>query len=146
MRAASGLGWAIRTGIALVIIGVAWIGDTVRADEGCPGAPRSLVAVGAAAVVAPGIDRLNLRILPARDTGIIAPLYAGNTLTILSQGSCNGGLTWWQVETASGRRGWVAEGTWTAYYLLPETLPADAAAIDPLTPLAWTLRGWLTGA
>lgn len=99
----------------------------------CPLAPRSRLHIGDAAVVAPGIDVLNLRALPARSTGVQGRLYAGNALTIIGGASCNGGYTWWRVEAANGARGWVAEGTWEGYWVIPA---ADAAR--PADPLAWS--------
>lgn len=86
----------------------------VRAE--CP-LPR--VRVGMAAVVAPGINQLNLRALPATDTGIVGQLYAGNALTVISEARCNRGYHWLRIELESGRRGWVAEGDWDAFYILP---------------------------
>jgi hypothetical protein len=85
------------------------------------------------AVVAPGIDRLNLRALPAVSTGIQARLYSGAPLTILSGPSCNGAFNWWRVETTTGQRGWVAEGTWEAYWVIP----ADEWE-HPVDPYEWT--------
>jgi hypothetical protein len=89
-----------------------------------------------AAVVAPGIDRLNVRALPAVDTGILARLYAGGAVTVISGPSCNRALNWWRVELADGTRGWVAEGTWEAYWLIP----ADEAA-HPVDPIEWACDG-----
>jgi hypothetical protein len=70
-------------------------------------------------VVAPGIDRLNLRMLPAVDTGVARQLRDGDRLTILDGPSCNGAYTWWRAEAETGERGWVAEGDWESYYVNP---------------------------
>ncbi|MDX2139405.1 MAG: SH3 domain-containing protein [Chloroflexota bacterium] len=85
----------------------------------CPHAPRTRLQVGMAAVVAPGIGVLNLRALPAVDTGIETQISAGMAMTVLSGPSCNGNINWWRVELESGLRGWVAEGTWEQYFVIP---------------------------
>jgi hypothetical protein len=85
----------------------------------CLNAPLPRLRVGIEAVVMPGIGRLNLRALPAVDTGIELQLYEGNRVTVIAGPSCNGMYNWWRVETANGRRGWVAEGTWETYYVVP---------------------------
>jgi len=99
----------------------------------CPLAPRPHLHVGQQAVVAPGVDVLNLRALPARDTGVSGRLYAGTTLTVIGGSSCNGGYTWWRVETSGGARGWVAEGTWEGYWVVPL-----ADADQPVDPVEWS--------
>lgn len=94
----------------------------------CPLAPVTRLHVGGEAVVSPLIGQVNLRSLPAVSTGIETPLYQGNRLTVIAGPSCNRHFQWWRVETANGRRGWVAEGTWENYYLIParefDTYPA----------------------
>ncbi|MBE2182890.1 MAG: SH3 domain-containing protein [Anaerolineae bacterium] len=85
----------------------------------CPLAPATRLHVGMTAVVSPLIGQVNLRALPAVSTGIETPLYQGNRVTVLAGPSCNRHFQWWRVETVNGRRGWVAEGTWENYYLIP---------------------------
>jgi len=85
----------------------------------CTLAPDSLLRPGMAAVVAPNVGRLNVRALPAVETGIRAQLYSGAALKIVDGPSCNGGYNWWHVELPNGTRGWVAEGTWDVYYIIP---------------------------
>ncbi len=111
--------------------------------EACRFAPPPRLQPGASAVVAPGVGLLNLRALPALDTGVSVQLYSGNTLTVLGGPSCNGRINWWRVESANGTRGWVAEGTWAQYFVVP----ADDAQ-NPPRPLvrvvsAGVLRGVL---
>lgn len=112
------------------------------AANACLSAPASMFTLGDTVVVAPGVDRLNMRFLPAVGTGIAAPLYHGNRLTVIGGPSCNGMYTWWRVETSIGKIGWVAEGTWSVYYLLPaempSDLPAEYAPDHPPTPYEWT--------
>jgi uncharacterized protein YgiM (DUF1202 family) len=106
----------------------------------CPHAPRTRLQVGMAAVVAPGIGVLNLRALPAVDTGIETQISAGMEMTVLSGPSCNGNINWWRVELESGLRGWVAEGTWELYFVIPARdadhprNPADFSC-PPITPI-----------
>ena len=85
----------------------------------CPDAPLPRLIVGAQGEVAPGIDRLRLRALPAVGTGEVGLLYAGNVFEVISGPSCNGGYAWWRVVLEEGTTGWVAEGDWQQYYLRP---------------------------
>ena len=104
----------------------------------CPLAARARLHIGAEAVVAPGIDLLNLRALPARTTRVQGRLYAGNHLTVIAGPSCNGGYNWWRVAAPDGTRGWVAEGTWEGYWLNP----ADQAE-RVVNPVEWSCGvGW----
>lgn len=112
--------------------------------EACLHAPAPRLAVGEMAVVSEAAGRLNMRALPAVDTGVQIQVYAGNTLTVIGGPSCNGLYTWWRVESANGSRGWVAEGTWEAYYVVsledaahPPT-PFEGACLLPFNPL-WCL-------
>jgi uncharacterized protein YgiM (DUF1202 family) len=89
--------------------------------------PPSRLSVDSDAVVA--ADALSLRALPSASTGVAGRLYRGNALRVIGGPSCNGLYTWWRVETSGGMRGWVAEGAWENYYVVPA---ADAA--DPPTP------------
>ncbi|HLU09210.1 MAG TPA: SH3 domain-containing protein [Oceanobacillus sp.] len=103
--------------------------NLVHADA-CLNAPVPRLHVGMQAVVAENIGPLNLRALPAVSTGVEVQLYSGNRLTVLSGPSCNGHFNWWRVETANGRRGWVAEGTWERYWVVP--LRDFDRQIDPM--------------
>jgi len=94
----------------------------------CQLAPAPRLHEGMIVIVSPQIGQLNLRALPAVDTGIETALYQGNQLTVLAGPSCNGHYFWWRVETANGRRGWVAEGSWERYYLITAD---EAAAVPP---------------
>ncbi|MBK8024164.1 MAG: SH3 domain-containing protein [Chloroflexi bacterium] len=114
----------------------------------CPHSPAPILDVGDAAVVAPGMNGLNMRALPAVGTERVATLNQGYPVTIIGGPSCNGMYTWWRVETPTGVQGWVAGGTWTAYFLLPAELPPEVAAVTaasetdasppPPTPFEWT--------
>lgn len=99
----------------------------------CYDAPAPRLRVGMTAVIAPGVDRLNLRSFPAVSTGIEAQLYSGTEVIVVAGPSCNGHYQWWRVELPGGRRGWVAEGTWEQWYVVPA-----AQADNPVTPLEWT--------
>ena len=85
----------------------------------CPDAPLPRLAVGMRAEVAPAIDRLRLRFLPAVGTGEVGLLYSNNQFEVLDGPSCNGGYSWWRVELDSGVRGWLAEGNWQTYFVRP---------------------------
>lgn len=85
----------------------------------CPDAPLLRLAVGDSGEVVPGIHQLHLRALPAVGTGDVRRLVAGTKFEVIAGPSCNGGYTWWRVELIDGATGWVAEGTWAAYYLRP---------------------------
>ncbi|MBE0689265.1 MAG: SH3 domain-containing protein [Anaerolineae bacterium] len=98
----------------------------------CAHAPGSLLRPGMAALVGPNVDRLNVRALPAVETGVRAQLYRGTAVTVLDGPSCNGGYNWWRIETADGTRGWVAEGTWSVYYVIP------ADMTRPPRPYEWS--------
>ncbi len=95
--------------------------------DACLYAPPPHLMEGIEAVVIG--DGLSLRALPAVSTGLDGKLYTGNVLKVISGPSCNGIYNWWRVETSAGIRGWVAEGSWDHYFVVPE---ADAKA--PPTP------------
>jgi hypothetical protein len=88
-------------------------------SEICPNTPLPRLMSGGRGEVAPGIERLRLRALPAVGTGEVSLLYAGNTFEVIAGPSCNGGYSWWRVVMEDGTTGWVAEGDWTQYYLRP---------------------------
>lgn len=104
--------------------------------EACLDAPRPRLAAGINAVVAPNVGPLNVRALPAVSTGIDDQLYSGNRVTVISGPSCNGHYNWWRVETGAGVRGWVAEGTWERYWVVPAR-DADVTGYTP-NPLDFT--------
>jgi hypothetical protein len=118
--------------LILSILLVSATPNFARADA-CAAAPWPRLSVGDEAMIAPGINRLNLRALPAVDTGVEGQLNAGVRVTVLAGPSCNGHYNWWRVETASGTRGWVAEGDWESYWVVAAN--EIAAAVDPI---AWT--------
>lgn len=102
----------------LILLIVSSIAKPALADA-CLHAPAPRLRVGGEAVVAAGVGPLNVRALPAVDTGISVQVYGGNKLTVIGGPSCNGLYTWWRVESANGSRGWVAEGTWKQYFVVP---------------------------
>ncbi len=80
---------------------------------------------------------LNVRALPAVGTRIRARITRGTRLIVLDGPSCNRALHWYRVELPNGQRGWVAEGVWSAYYLMLE------GETRPPSPFDWScpLRG-----
>jgi hypothetical protein len=101
--------------------------------EACTTAPPPRLSVDGEAVVI--VNQLNMRALPSAETGITVKLFLSTRLKVISGPSCNGQLTWWRVETPNGLRGWVAEGAWDAYYVVPAQ---DAE--NPLTPFQAACR------
>jgi hypothetical protein len=99
----------------LIWLSVLW----VLAGDYCPGAPPPRLEIGMPAEVAPTIDRLRLRLLPAVGTGEQRLLWAATPFEVLAGPSCNGGYVWWRIQLADGVTGWVAEGTWSEYYIQP---------------------------
>ncbi len=106
--------------------------------EACAHAPASLVVLGDSAVIARGVDRLNMRFLPAVGTGIVATLYQNTAVTLIGGPSCNGLYTWWRVQVPGGASGWIAEATWQRYFVLPTTLPPEVPADTLPTPFEWS--------
>lgn len=104
-----------------------------RAADACADAPATRLRVGMEAMVAPNVGPLNLRALPAVSTGIEVQLYSGNRLIVLGGPSCNGHYNWWRVESRNGSRGWVAEGTWERYWVIPARERART-----VSPLEWS--------
>ena len=96
----------------------------------CLLAPRPRLHIGDSAVIAQELRGVNMRALPARDTGVIALLNPGSTLTVIGGASCNGGYNWWRVEAITGARGWVAEGTWEGYWVIP--IDKRESPVDPV--------------
>lgn len=109
------------------------LGVLSAAADACSNAPAPRLHVGLEAVVAANVGPLNLRALPAVSTGVEVQLYSGNVLNVLAGPSCNGHFNWWRVETRNGRRGWVAEGTWERYWVVPAR---DAERL--IDPVGWT--------
>lgn len=122
--------------IVLILAGYA---KPAFGDACTMGAPPTRLRVDAEAVVITG--RLNLRTLPVVEGGITAQLYSGNPVTVIGGPSCNGLYNWWRVESASGTRGWVAEGAWDQYYVVPAEdaeqppMPFDVMCLRTFAPL-----------
>lgn len=129
----------------LIPLPAAFAQDEPVARPSCPNTPAPRLHIGGEAVVAPGLGPLNMRALPAVSTGVEVQLYGGNRLTVVGGPSCNGGYTWWRVENVNGRRGWIAEGDWEGYFLLPAR-DYDRLVANPnaraITPLEATCPAW----
>jgi hypothetical protein len=105
--------------LSILLLFGAFASPNPQDEDPCRYPPPTRLAVGDRAEVSAGIDRLRLRILPAVGTGELGLLYAGTQMTVLAGPSCNGGYLWWRVELDDGTHGWVAEGSWSTYYLSP---------------------------
>ncbi len=107
--------------------------------DACLVAPPPRLQVGGEAVVV--ANQLNMRALPSAETGISVKLYLHTHLTIIAGPSCNGLYTWWRVESPNGSRGWIAEGTWQEYYVVPAEdaeqppTPFEAACLLSFEPI-----------
>ena len=121
--------------ILLILTGYA----TPAFADACLYAPPPRLSVGMDALVVG--DGLSLRTLPAVSTGLDGKLYSGNALKVIGGPSCNGIYNWWRVETSAGVRGWVAEGSWDQYFVVPVAdaktppTPFEAACLHPFDPL-----------
>ncbi len=122
----------------LLILLLAWSHQPALADA-CLTAPVPRLSVGDAAVIVS--DGLSLRALPAVSTGIDARLYSGHTVTVIGGPSCNGVYSWWRVQIEGGRTGWIAEGDWDHYFVVPAAdadqppTPFEAACLLAYNPL-----------
>jgi len=87
----------------------------------CPDAPPSRVAQGILTrVTYTDGSSLAIRTEAGLSTGDrIKDLPEGTRMTIRDGPVCADDFAWWQVETADGLTGWVAEGDWEAYFLEP---------------------------
>ncbi len=76
----------------------------------CPGAPPQRVQVGARAQVCTAYDRLIVRAKPLSSSAEITRLDPGTVVDVAGGPVCAEDWSWWQIETAAGLTGWVAEG------------------------------------
>ncbi|MFP4323828.1 MAG: SH3 domain-containing protein [Anaerolineales bacterium] len=99
----------------------------------CAAAVESGLSVGAVAVVQEGAGAsVNLRDAPAGT--LISTLNFGDTLRVVGGPECGTQrqFQWWEVTTAAGDMGWVAEGDGTQNPPLYFLRPADDAALAEL--------------
>jgi hypothetical protein len=81
-------------------------------DTACQKAPLKRLNVGSAAVVCTANDAVILRSGPHRAATTIDKLPTGTRLMVIGGPTCDDRTSWWywEVQTASGVSGWVAEG------------------------------------
>lgn len=103
----------------LCIVGLLLSVVTPMCAEACSDAPPPRLEAEASGQVTPGVRGLRLRALPAVGAGTLLNINDGTAFTVISGPSCNGGYNWWRVELSNGTRGWLAEGTWSQYYVMP---------------------------
>jgi hypothetical protein len=124
--------------VALMLI-VSLFAAPAAQPADCPLAPAPRLRVGMPAVVAPGVWGLNLRALPAVSTGVRAQLSAGQRLTITGGPSCNRQFRWFRVELPDGVGGWLAEASWSGYFVVPAR--EDGTPRQLVSPLDWSCAG-----
>jgi len=112
----------------------------VHADA-CLDAPPARFTPGMDGVVAPGVNGLRLRALPAVGAGTVGSLNSGTRFTVISGPSCNGGYNWWRVDVVGAGTGWVAEADWSQYFIAPEA-PAPARTLSPVA-VFWARIGFV---
>lgn len=128
---------------------IAFIGlllPTSSHAETCVDAPPTRLQEDSEGQVILGLRGLRLRALPVVDAGEVLNLNGGTAFTVIGGPSCNGGYNWWRVElTIGGTRGWVAEGSWTQYFVTPtENLNlCDGIHVPVLYAMVRGLCDWL---
>jgi hypothetical protein len=133
--------------IALISILAAFLPISVRA-EACADAPPVRLQADSPGQIVPGLRGLRLRALPAVGAGEVSTLNSGTTFTVIAGPSCNGGYNWWRVELTNavpGQRGWLAEGSWSQYFVVPtENLTlCDTVQVPVLYAIVRGLCAWL---
>ena len=86
----------------------------------CSQALPPRVNIGVQARVIPAAGSLNLRQQP--NGAIITALAGGDEFTVVGGFVCDNGLHWWQIDRF-GTVGWVAESTFTEYFIEPYIPP-----------------------
>ena len=125
--------------LALLILIVTLFAAPPAQAGSCPLAPAPRLHAGMRAVVAPGVWGLNLRALPAVSTGVRAQIGAGQRMAVLDGPSCNRQFHWFRVELPNGLTGWLAEGDWGGYFVVPAN--ADGTPRAQVSPLDWSCGG-----
>lgn len=76
----------------------------------CPGAPPQQMRVGEQGYVCTRSDAVILRAGPQRSSAELTRLQPGTTFTVLDGPRCADTWSWWQIRSADGWEGWIAEG------------------------------------
>jgi hypothetical protein len=86
----------------------------------CPGAPDSMLALEAWAMVSldPPLPN-NVRSEPGSSSKVIGMVQPGEILQITDGPQCADGYTWWYIHSAHGLEGWTAEGDAGGYWIVP---------------------------
>lgn len=113
--------------ILLIVIAVLpQVGPAIpaRAQSPCDGLVASRLAAGQAARVISsyGLSMKNRAATGAAGASEVALLPYGTVIGVDSGPTCNFGYVWWQVHTADGSTGWIAEGDQSTYYAEPYTV------------------------
>lgn len=109
--------------VPCLLIFILLLAGLPAAAEACPSAPLTRLLPTIEGVVAPGVQGLNLRALPAIGAGTVLTLNSGTRFTVISGPSCNSGYNWWRVTVigTGGTTGWIAEADWMRYFVQPDT-------------------------
>jgi uncharacterized protein YgiM (DUF1202 family) len=89
-------------------------------------APAGLAVGGTAKINAGG--GLNVRDKAARNAKQVGKLNNGAVVTLIGGPTEAGGYTWWEVDNGSGLKGWVATGTASDPWLVPQAPASPASA------------------
>jgi hypothetical protein len=99
---------------------VVWPAVPTVDPAACPDAPPPRVAVGDRAQITEEDPRpLNVRDAPALSANVITQADPGDVFEVVDGPVCAGDYWWWNVNLASGQRGWTAEGSHELYFYLP---------------------------
>ena len=97
--------------------------DLSAADQACQGSPRRL-QIGEKAFVCTQSDAVALRAGPGKAYGRIRRMPPGTEILVTNGPTCDqrSGMWYWEVQTDSGQKGWMAEGgdAVDPYYLCPK--------------------------
>ena len=81
--------------------------------------PRAQMIIGERGIVSLEDPRpLNVRAAPGTENDVIAQLLVGQVFVVLDGPECHGDYIWYYVRR-SNLQGWVAEGDFSLYYILP---------------------------
>lgn len=84
----------------------------------CEGAPVSRLILYERGRVTNNDRKLNLRVRPDTNAGVLRLLQPGAVFEVIGGPQCANGYAWFQIRY-EGREGWIAEGDASGYYAEP---------------------------